>query len=234
MTEKTGTLNSTTEGRADTIEVCGTGPEQVFVATVPPNEKLLIKAINGFDTVVDLRVGGSCPGLTQEVCVDDHDHTPFLYTNEGDSPQTVYFIVSGYYYTSGNFTVEWDISTTAVCPDDYDGPVLYSTCTRSCANGLFNLFFNANGCYPNAMCQYDDEFMTNGEYGGGLTPGAPFLCASGPPDTSEPPDSSSTGAIIGGVVAAVLLAAVAGYFVYARLQKNKMLAGNFGFERNLL
>ena len=162
-----GTMNATTVGRRDTIDrTCGTGPEQVFVATVQEGEKFMIRVLaNDFDSVVDLRVGGSCPG-EQLVCVDDDDDTPFLYTNDGASNQTVYFIVSGFEYDAGAFTIEWDISKSAVCPSNYDGPILFSTCTTtSCAGGVRNLVAGNCQCgTPDDDDTYDFD--------------APFMCAS--------------------------------------------------------
>jgi hypothetical protein len=233
-----GTMNATTEGRFDTIDkTCGTGPEQVFVATVPPGEKLLIREItNDFDSMVDLRVGGSCPG-EQLVCVDDDDYTPFLYTNDGASNQTVYFIVSGYDYDAGAFTIEWDISKSAVCPSNYDGPILFSTCTNSsCDGGVRNLLINNCQCWSSDddewpfLCasECDDSVQNGRETGvdcGGDCPACPVAVPRPPQVPRAPPppaknDSGISGAAIGGIVAAVFVAGFGVYFCWKRNNNN--------------
>ena len=82
----------------------------VFSVSVPAGSQITFQqTTNNYDSVHELRWGGSCPGVNSVRCVDDPDTTSVSWTNPYSYTQTVYYIQSGYSSYSGTFTLAWSL-----------------------------------------------------------------------------------------------------------------------------
>jgi hypothetical protein len=106
----TSPYSSTTTGYADDISTCRTGyPDHIFYIDVANGYSVNIgQSSNTFDSYHYMGYGGSCPGTTQIVCMDDSDTQVNSWTNTTGSTQTVYFVVDGF-SGSGDFVLEWSV-----------------------------------------------------------------------------------------------------------------------------
>ncbi|MBU2940616.1 T9SS type A sorting domain-containing protein [Lacinutrix sp. C3R15] len=90
-------------------------PDVVYSILVPDGATLVIgQTSNAYDSKHRLAYGGACPGTTLVACTDDPDTTTEIFTNTTGSDQTAYWVQSAYSTGSGEFTLEWSISS---CPD---------------------------------------------------------------------------------------------------------------------
>ena len=104
---------STTIGGAATYNPsCGGGSgEKIFFIDLLPGESLNIRQVNNFDSVRELRHGGSCPGANLVSCRDDPNTAPEAFTNEASTTERVFFIVdSAARGQPGAFEIEWSVT----------------------------------------------------------------------------------------------------------------------------
>jgi hypothetical protein len=90
-------------------------PELVFSIDVPVGYEITFQQTNttaSYDTVYELRLGGSCPGETYVACGSSltPDTWSLSWMNRQDTTETVYYIQSGLNGASGDFTLEWSLS----------------------------------------------------------------------------------------------------------------------------
>ena len=112
----TSPYSSSTAGYHSDFTFCsfGSSPDRIFYIDVPNGNTLYIgQTYNDFDSRHTLRLGGSCPGTTELVCVDDPDIQTHTYVNTTGSVQRVYFILGGYSSSYGNFTLAWRLTSPA-------------------------------------------------------------------------------------------------------------------------
>jgi hypothetical protein len=94
---------------------CGAGnagaKDIIFTIAVPPGATVTFaQSSNNYDSVHELRYGGTCPGSNYVQCVDDPDLTAVSWTNNASSAQPVYYVQSGYYTFEGSFTLTWEVT----------------------------------------------------------------------------------------------------------------------------
>ncbi len=112
----TSPYSSSTSGYNSDFNFCNiNSPDRIFYIDVPSGGLLKIgQTSNDFDSRHSLRVGGSCPGTTEIVCVDEPDIQMHTYENTSDTTERVYFIEAGYFGNYGNFTLAWDMQIPAI------------------------------------------------------------------------------------------------------------------------
>ncbi len=114
--------SSSTTGYKSNFSFCSFSysPDRIFYIDVPNGNTLSIgQTFNDFDSRHSIRIGGSCPGNTELVCVDDPDIQTHTYTNNAGSLQRVFFILGGFGSSYGNFTLVWRVSAPGIPVADF-------------------------------------------------------------------------------------------------------------------
>ena len=110
----------TTENDSDFFEPMQAGatdsaPDQAFSISVPAGAQITFQqTANNYDSVHELRWGGSCPGDNYIQGHDDPDTSSVTWTNPYSYTQTVYYIQSGFSSQSGTFTLAWAFGSAGV------------------------------------------------------------------------------------------------------------------------
>jgi Zinc metalloprotease (elastase) len=108
--------SGTTEGYKSDVIFCNssTSSDRIFFIDVPSGQTLYIgQTYNNFDSRHMIRIGGSCPGITELTCVDDPDYQTYVYNNNTGASQRIYYILGGYSSGSyGKFTLAWKLTTS--------------------------------------------------------------------------------------------------------------------------
>ncbi len=79
---------------------------------------------SGYDTMLDVRYGGSCPGSTSLACNDDYCGTGSQVSPYLNAGTTYYILVDGYASYSGNYTL--NVSRQAPQGDNCTNPIFMS------------------------------------------------------------------------------------------------------------
>ena len=103
--------STTSAGNVYSTNCGGSGPESIFYLDMQPGETLSIgQTYNNFDSRHQLAYGGSCPGNTNIICMDEPDIDRVSWTNEFQTIERVYFMIDAHSTGSGSFTIGWTIS----------------------------------------------------------------------------------------------------------------------------
>ncbi len=121
----TSPYSATTSGYINDFSFCGMGssPDRIFFMDVPNGYTVEIwQSWNNYNSTHSVRYEGTCPGSTEIGCINDDDYTPISWENLSGSTETVWFIVAGSGSNSGDFTLEWTLTPTAIptCNGDID------------------------------------------------------------------------------------------------------------------
>ncbi|MCB1059382.1 MAG: M36 family metallopeptidase [Calditrichaeota bacterium] len=138
--------SGTTCGATNNYNTCvGTSsPEVVYTYTSPTCQTVTVSLCgSSYDTAIEVRSGGSCPGNTLVACNDDYCGLSSQVTFEAAANQTYYFFVHGYSTTSqGNYVLNVTSGGLFVPAND--------TCPGTTINSLP---FTDNG---NTVCANND------------------------------------------------------------------------------
>jgi Zn-dependent metalloprotease len=116
LAKLTSPYSGTTEGYKIDFSFCGNSPDRIFYIDLLPGDSLTIGQIdNDYDSRHSLRYGGSCPGNTEIICIDDPDIQIHSYANTTTEIQRIYWIQQGYSSDYGNFELSWYVSHVS-CP----------------------------------------------------------------------------------------------------------------------
>jgi hypothetical protein len=122
------TDSGTTVGRANNFTTCisNTAPDVIYTYTTITNQRVMISLCgSGYDTALELRRDGACPGTTQVACNDDNG--PACQGLQSsifavlDSGVTYFIIVDGWGSSAGSYTLNmFDVGpcVTEVQPGD--------------------------------------------------------------------------------------------------------------------
>lgn len=142
----TSPYSSTTFGLNDDYDGCGAeSPDRMFFVDVPAGESFTIwQVTNDYDSQHSLRTGGSCPGSEVISCVDDPDDYVLYYFNNTTETKRVYYIQDGFWGSSGNFTIAWELTGTPCPIADF-----WATDTEINANNHIQFWDNSLGSPDN-------------------------------------------------------------------------------------
>ncbi|MEO8589749.1 MAG: hypothetical protein ABI432_10300, partial [Flavobacteriales bacterium] len=138
---QTSPLPGTTVGRTNDFSfACGTAsantaPDAIYYIDVPNGAELSIRQqSNTYDSQHYVRFGGACPGTTAIACVDnDPSEIGFVtWTNTTGTTQRVWWIQDGFGTGSGNFVLQWTVTSCPVAPGP---PTLVTSNYTICQNG---------------------------------------------------------------------------------------------------
>ena len=92
-----------------------TAPELVFKHLVPSGYNITLQqTYNGYDSAIDLRYGGTCPGTTAVTCQDDEDLDQVFWVNTLGYDEWVYYVQSGYGSEAGQFALTWNVTVAGM------------------------------------------------------------------------------------------------------------------------
>jgi Zn-dependent metalloprotease len=100
--------SGTTCGASNNYSKCigVNSPEVLYTYTSPICQTVTVSLCgSGYDTAIEVRSGGSCPGSTLVACNDDYCGLQSQATFEASANQTYYFIVHGYLLAAGSFEI---------------------------------------------------------------------------------------------------------------------------------
>lgn len=133
--------SGSTVGYSSDFTFCsmGSSPDRVFYIDVPHGYTLNIgQTYNDFDSRHTVRIGGTCPGSTELICIDDPDTQPYNYMNSSGVTQRVYYILGGFSYSLGKFTLDWSLTNSN------SSPVANFTAENRQVTGEGHVVFNDN------------------------------------------------------------------------------------------
>jgi Zn-dependent metalloprotease len=107
----------TTSNYTNEFSFCNmNAPDRVFYLDLQNTDSLIIGQIwSNYNSSYSLRLGGSCPGDTEIICLNGQDVQTHIYVNTSGSTQRIYWIQSGYSMSFGSFLLSWDVIHTS-CP----------------------------------------------------------------------------------------------------------------------
>jgi hypothetical protein len=117
----TGSTVCATDDMPNCIEYTGTGNEVFYTYTAPQCQQVTVSLCGTtFDSGIEIRAGGSCPGDLQIACNDDGCGYPSSrVTFDAAEGATYYFIVHGFYGSVGTYqmlvTAQYEAPTNDVC-----------------------------------------------------------------------------------------------------------------------
>jgi PKD repeat protein len=110
----TSPYSGSLEGYNSDFVICGTQTfsDRIFYIDVPAGNMLNIgQTAYNYSLHYSLRIGASCPGITEIVCSNGQNTQMHSYLNSTKSTQRAYFIIGNYYSSYSNyFTLEWNLS----------------------------------------------------------------------------------------------------------------------------
>ncbi|WP_245935045.1 T9SS-dependent choice-of-anchor J family protein [Breznakibacter xylanolyticus] len=122
LKQLTSPYMGTTSTASNDFSLCnmGSSNDLIFYRDVEHGASIRVwQSFNDFDSRHSMRWGGACPGINEIACVDDDDYEPILWENTTGQTQRVWFVLGGYSFNSGNFTIEWTyVEPMFIQPDD--------------------------------------------------------------------------------------------------------------------
>ena len=69
---------------------------------------------NDYNSTIEMRYGGSCPGTTVVTCKDDEDLDQVFWVNTLGYDEWVYYVQSGYGSEAGQFALTWNVTVAGM------------------------------------------------------------------------------------------------------------------------